>query len=733
MGHLFRVARSVVLGAWVFCSFVACEPVPETRFNLTSSQKQADMLWLYSQFDTNYAPLEYKAKKYGFDYEVLKQDYLTKALATKSNEEFYRTMKSFVAQFKDAHTQAALTVGSLKGRGSVAFIGISGKRKGNRFVVTELLPTFDPDTTNFPIHVGDEITHIDGKPLMEAIREELLPLEDVGQDQANLTIQMNRLFSRVSTSQNFPTIPDAVITIAKRSYTEDEAKGTTHTAKDKKSVQEDVTVPWNIRDIYDFRKEQAAATAANLAEQKPDSKSLASLSPMDVFKVPGDAGKAAGFLGFRDFNGNLVLPSEFLANLLPQAVGYNFLKTFYFVDQVESWTSNIKTDAKGNPILAAATPTEKFKAARSIPADARFITADDAVFPTYLTEESVFNSAGKTTGEKKLIATMFLSTFSPGKSEDVVIKEFKKTLENLAFYRVQDLVIDMINNGGGSLSLGMQLAQALSSTKVVMPKMQFALSDTWMRQFQTMSVDGASDADKTLASRVVTQFDADLAKGSRLSSPLSAETLIPYALTPNTRLRKPLNTVLMVNEMCASMCDIFSAILQDNNMAKVLGAQTMGAGGNVVAHFQAPNSHLTVRQTESLIVRTGKEGVESGYLENNGVMPDLPFDVLTSADSKYSSVHDAAVLYLTTPANIQALLFGLPQTGDQDQDLALLLASFIPAGGDDSSSVSDLSSDDTDTDTDSVSDASETEEQSAKLQKTKQKLVEKLRKRASKD
>jgi C-terminal processing protease CtpA/Prc len=73
-------------------------------------------------------------------------------------------------------------------------------------------------------------------------------------------------------------------------------------------------------------------------------------------------------------------------------------------------------------------------------------------------------------------------------------------------------------------------------------------------------------------------------------------------------------------------------------MATVVGSRTMGAGGNVVNHQQAPNSHVDIRQTESLLLR--KDGT---YLENNGVEADVKVAVNETAKTKYKEVRDAAL------------------------------------------------------------------------------------------
>jgi C-terminal processing protease CtpA/Prc len=71
----------------------------------------------------------------------------------------------------------------------------------------------------------------------------------------------------------------------------------------------------------------------------------------------------------------------------------------------------------------------------------------------------------------------------------------------------------------------------------------------------------------------------------------------------------------------------------------------MGAGGNVVDHYEAPNSHFDVRQTESLILRR-----DGSYLENNGVEPDVAIAVNESSTSFYEDVHTLALKTLMTPA-----------------------------------------------------------------------------------
>jgi C-terminal processing protease CtpA/Prc len=626
----------------------ACDPIPSKV--LTTTQKEADMKWMFSVFDENYAPLEYKAKRYGFNYEELKTKYLNLATATGTNDEFYHVMKRFVAEFKDAHTSASLSDGGYPNRSKIAYLGFSGKRNGDTFVVTEVLPTLKKAGSHFPIHEGDEITELDGKPLTQWINENSINLENLGQPNSNLTFHMNRLFTRVSLSQELPKEPSAILTVKKRGLMDLLVKRLRDEVGDQFDIalpgQEDnvkrVTVPWIVKDSYDFKKEQKEASKGKPSMEAEDSDEEASDSAYFAIKDPGDG--ALSFFGFRNFDGSFPNSAWFSRQFFQRSRSA-FLDSFYMPNQIEGWTSEVSVDERGRPVAAVQTPLEKFKKLRSIPKDVRWITSDQAIFPTYVAQEN----DGE---EERLVATMYLDTFSPkGKSEDV-IKEFKDTLEHLAFYGVGDLVIDLVNNGGGSLELGMKLAQALSAEKIEMPGIQFRTSQSWINQFESESLEAPSDAERELARRVYTQLTEEHKKGVKLSTPVNADILVPFELQPNEDLEGKFNIVLMVNEMCASMCDIFAAILQDNHMARVVGSTTMGAGGNVVTHYEAPNSHLALRQTESLIIRrVMKKGkVElAQYIENNGVQPDVEVNVSETTEGRYSRLRTKAVEALFPP------------------------------------------------------------------------------------
>jgi C-terminal processing protease CtpA/Prc len=594
--------RGSLIGV-VMAGITACDPVP--RRTLSTEEKVADLYWIYSQFGENYAPLELKQKLHGIDYEKLKAQYVEAAASTKSNDEFYQLMMRFVAEFKDAHTSAALTNASLPNRAQTAFLGFSGIRHGDVLLVRKLLPTIAKDSP-YPIRVGDQVSRIDGVGLREAIQRDLVPLRDLGNPEANITFHMNKLFTRVSTVNGLPTKTDAVLTVI----------------RDDKEFE--VTLPWVTRDLVQFQAEQEKATE--------DSKKAE-----NFLMVTDDPGRSTLFkFNFVGFDGRIEMPFLQLKKVA-SGIRKRFADGFRFIDNFSSWelASSADSGEGSGGSAEAKTPMESLRERRSVPAGAVYLDGSKT-WPSFVVPRKVKSANGKETGEKKLVGYILVDTFSPGVAEEDAIEEFKGTLSSMQALGVQHLVIDTINNGGGSLTLGMKMAQLLSPKRIEMPKIQFRLSDSWLDQFEKESLNGSSDSEREYSRRILAELLTQKQGGARLSVPYSGEVLAPFAVRENKDLEQPFQVVLLVNEMCASMCDIFAGILQDNKMAVVVGSRTMGAGGNVVSYNQTPNSHLDLRQTESLIVRKSPESDTAlSYIENFGITPEIEVPTSSMGKTKY--------------------------------------------------------------------------------------------------
>jgi C-terminal processing protease CtpA/Prc len=611
--RLSKNATRWILGLTTMTLF-GCDPIP--RRTLSAEEKVADLYWIYSQFGENYAPLEYKEKRYNFDFAKLKQDYVEKAKQTTTNDEFYDLMFQLVSEFKDAHTSAALTDSSLPDRAKVAFLGFSGIRDGDTLLVKKLLPTIS-DESAYPIKVGDVIKKIDGVALKDAVKAELVKFRDLGYEEANITYHMNKLFTRISTANGLPKTTDSILVVE----------------RDGKDI--DVTLPWVTKDLYQFQAEQAKATADK--NKKSGGVGPEEEHAENFLMVSGDQKSTLFKFNFIGFDGRIEKPFDNMKKIM-SGMTRKFADGFRFMDNFSEWA--VVADEK-DADAKEKSPLEKLAETRKVLKGAIYLS-DAKTYPAYVAPVAVKDADGKETGEKKLVGYISVDTFSPAGDSKEVLEQFTKTLLSMQDLGVKDLIIDTLNNGGGSLELGMMMAQKLSNKKIEMPKMQFRLSDTWLDQFQSESIEGASDAEKEYSRRLLADMSAQQKAGQRLSNPYSAEVLAPFAITANEDLEQSFNTVVLVNEMCASMCDIFAGIVQDNKMATIVGTRSMGAGGNVVNHNQAPNSHLDVRQTESLMIRKDKT-----YLENNGVTPDVVVDTFSGSKEKYETVLKKAIEVLT--------------------------------------------------------------------------------------
>ncbi len=200
------------------------------------------------------------------------------------------------------------------------------------------------------------------------------------------------------------------------------------------------------------------------------------------------------------------------------------------------------------------------------------------------------------------------------------------------------LVIDQLNNPGGSLFYMYALASMLTDKPLLLPKNQMTITQEdiafavdYIELFESVqnnedAVDlfGASSiqgypVDYSLVQDFIRYFQFMLQEwnaGRLLTRPgfiEGIETLKPH---PDVNYTKPI--LLLVNALDFSCGDFLPAILQDNKRVTIMGRQTAGAGGYVLGHSY-PNS-LGIAGfsfTGSIAQR-----IDLNPIENLGVTPD---------------------------------------------------------------------------------------------------------------
>lgn len=239
--------------------------------------------------------------------------------------------------------------------------------------------------------------------------------------------------------------------------------------------------------------------------------------------------------------------------------------------------------------------------------------------------------------------------------------EFKKVIQK--FQSTTDaLVIDEVNNPGGSVFYVLALMSVLSPDPIKVPDHEITL---WpqMLAANAVLIDKLSHVTNDEDTRKVLEGDnwdgfpvtytfgqAVLSfarkvkeqQGHRLTTPLFLEGVDKVNPDPDVNYTKPI--VVLINELDFSGGDFFPAILQDNHRAKMFGQRTAGAGGYIL-NVQFPSS-LGLKSfsfTGSIARRVNGEPIE-----NLGVTPDIPYQLsvkdLSGNFSDYKAALNAALL-----------------------------------------------------------------------------------------
>lgn len=222
-----------------------------------------------------------------------------------------------------------------------------------------------------------------------------------------------------------------------------------------------------------------------------------------------------------------------------------------------------------------------------------------------------------------------------------VFEEFKKLIARMKD-TTDALVIDEVNNPGGSVFYVMALMSVLSDQPIQVPSHQVTLwpemvSEIGDLQRKLSSVKSDEEARKALGQDKLNGYAVDyqLAQGILdYARTLQSEWAAGHKLTKSLDLygvqkvnpdrdvnyTKPI--LVLINELDFSGGDFFPAILQDNKRAKIFGARTSGAGGYVIGVSMPSALGLKAFQFTGSIAKR----LDGNPIENLGVTPDIPYN-----------------------------------------------------------------------------------------------------------
>lgn len=239
----------------------------------------------------------------------------------------------------------------------------------------------------------------------------------------------------------------------------------------------------------------------------------------------------------------------------------------------------------------------------------------------------------------KLIGVVRIPVYAGAKGQAFkdfrdIIKRFKDTTDAM--------VIDQVNNPGGSVFYVLALMSVLSDQPIKVPDHHITLWPAQidehmqlMKQLEKVKTDAdavaAIGTDQLDGFPINYQFaqsmldftrkvQAEWSAGHKLTAPLHLWGADKVNPDPNVNYTKPI--LLLVNELDFSGGDFFPAILQDNQRAKVMGLRTSGAGGYVLGvEFPSALGLSSFSFTGSLARRMNNKPIE-----NLGVTPDIPYE-----------------------------------------------------------------------------------------------------------
>lgn len=601
-----RIAQSLVL---VPLLLVAACGLPINK--LTKEERKSDMKWAFDVFKHNYAPIELKKTNFGVEISQVEVNCMELAEEEMDNQDFLALFQKCIHTFQDAHVGGQqMNSGLLPEYANVAHLGFLTMRTKHKqngksqeaLKIMELLK--GSDNSGAPLIKGDLILSVNGQPVKDYLEEEIVPYLNVGQSETNLTMASLRFGVRTSIDMAIPQEDELTLEVVRG------------------DTQFSIQLPWIKQDMLDFQ----------LKQNPPDEKEEEEVDPSDLREQEIE----------KYITGSHRLT---VANPLAQSFfGYEQLKDlFVFLDNPAEIVTNrlhylLQTGfrmAKFNPVLSSLLRRD-FSGFGSWEDNLKIRIFPMANKVNDLMSEPLFTAKAITMPNGQAYAYIQLANFP---AEDKILTEWFRAITAIEDKGIKSVVIDLVDNGGGSLIHGMRILNMIRKRSLQYPSLQVRLNNNWMNSFKTQAAFGSDDYSKSIAGRVVRDLEQDQAAGKSLSRPFSVTVLDPFFLqNPAYGLGEDVQVAVLVNELCVSMCDIFASVFQDNNMGVLVGQRTMGGGGNVVQHGLSPISKLGVALTESLVISP-----KGKYIEDAGVTPDIKVDMVADRDSAFEEALKTAL------------------------------------------------------------------------------------------
>lgn len=255
----------------------------------------------------------------------------------------------------------------------------------------------------------------------------------------------------------------------------------------------------------------------------------------------------------------------------------------------------------------------------------------------------------------KIVGLLRIPSYGGGAQETGEFIQLVKLLEETT----DALVIDQVNNPGGSVPFLYSLASLLSNKELHAPYHRMALTQSdvieaegnmeALEQIETeeqaKQIIGPTIGGYPVSLELVQNFLRythfivnEWRAGHRLTAPFFLVGVDKIKPHPEGQYTKPI--LILVNNLDFSGGDFFPAIMQDNGRARIMGRRTAGAGGYVLS-AKFPN---LMGIEEMNLTGSIAERIDQNPIENLGVRPDVEYKLTVDDLQNDMRGYKAAIL-----------------------------------------------------------------------------------------
>ena len=214
--------------------------------------------------------------------------------------------------------------------------------------------------------------------------------------------------------------------------------------------------------------------------------------------------------------------------------------------------------------------------------------------------------------------------YTPSLGGETMVKAYKALLDQ--YDSLADLlIIDQNHNPGGSLLYVQDFFRLFIKKDGIAANMVQAYHADRKWYYSLLEWGKGDEANSDFFGEKALQVEAAIDAGKDMTefmSLLGGNYLQPHK---DYSWEKPI--LVLADELAGSCGDIFPMLMKGNKIAKIMGEQTMGLGGNVEKVIELPNSLASINLTRGLFSIYQEAGIYSGeaLVENNGIKPDIKY------------------------------------------------------------------------------------------------------------